>query len=57
MFNIQHIKDIKNISDIKKGSKVIKIDLFNNKLPKGGGINKLIWPGGYEIARALAAVK
>ena len=57
MFNMQIIKNIKEINNIKKGLKVIKIDLFNQKIPKGGGLNKLLWPGGYEIAKALASTK
>lgn len=57
MFNIQSVKSVKEINNIKKGVKVIKIDLYNQKVPKGGGLNKLIWPGGYEIAKALASTK
>jgi hypothetical protein len=32
------------------------VDLNNKQIAAGGGLNKFIWPGGFEIAKAIAKI-
>ncbi len=32
------------------------MDLSGKSIPVGGGFNKFIWPGGYEIAKSIAKI-